>query len=147
MDVKKEFRKIFKFFVVGGSTFVIQAGSYLLFSRLLMPDMDHTTLYVLAMSLSLLFNYSINRAWTFGDQASAQGSARRYAYVVVVASVLNASMFWFGHNILHIYDLWMVVLANVIIPFFTFITHRLYTFHPEPGSAVKRIVRRATDSV
>ncbi len=147
MDVKKELKKVVKFLFVGGSTFLIQSLSYIAFSRLLMPQVDRTSLYVLAMLYSLIFNYSINRIWTFGDQNAAKGSVRRYSYVVVVASVLNASLFWFGHDVLHVYDLILLVAVNALIPFFTFATHRVYTFHPEPGSAVRRIVRRATDSV
>ncbi len=147
MDLKRELEKVFKFLIVGGSTFFIQSGCYLLFSRLVLPDMNRTAVFVLANLISIIFNYSVNRAWTFGDQASAKGSARRYAYVVVAASCISAFLFWLGHDLMQIYDMIVVVAVNAIIPFFTFVTHRLYTFHPEPHKIVKRIVRSGPDSV
>jgi putative flippase GtrA len=147
MDIGQEIKKVVKFLIVGCSTFVIQSVSYYVFSRFLMPDLDHTVLYVLAMALSLLFNYSANRKWTFDGQAAAQGSAKRYVYVVLMASLINSCTFWLGHDLLMFYDMHVVVLVNAIIPFFTFATHRLYTFNAKPRSVIHGIVRRAADSV
>jgi len=145
--LKKELKKLLRFLAVGVSTFIIQVVSYFFFSRIFFPQIDRTASYLLAVFYSLIFNYSANRAWTFGKQQIAGGSTKRYAQVAIAASLLSAFLFWIGHAAFHLYDLFVLVAVNLLIPFFTFISHRVYTFHHEPDKIIKQIVRRPADSV
>lgn len=143
----REIKKLIKFVIIGSTTFLIQAVFYLFFSRWLLADMNPTLLYALAVVYSLTFNYTGNRVWTFGEQASATGSARRYIQVACMAFVLSAGLFWLGHEVWRIFDFIVLVGVNLIIPFFTFIMHRIYTFHPEPRKIWHAVVRSGVDSV
>lgn len=136
-----EAKKLVRFLVVGVSTFLIQAILYYLFSRWLFVDLQRTVSYLLAMVYSVAFNYSLNRVWTFSAQPMAKGSAKRYVKVAGAASALSGVLFWLGHDILRLFDLYLVVFVNMIVPCFTFVMHRIYTFHDEPGRALKRFVR------
>jgi len=142
-----EMTKLAKFIFVGCSTFVLQSGLYFMFTRWLLEGLSHTLVYVLTLLYIMAFNYSLNRAWTFREQGSARGSVRRYAAVSVTASAICALLFWVGHDLLRIYDLLVVVAVNLIIPFYTFLAHRVYTFHGEPDQAIKRFVRSVPHSV
>lgn len=126
--LRKEIRKLTKFVIVGSTTFLLQTSLYFVFSRWLVSYLPQTMSYFLAVLYSLIYNYSLNRAWTFGDQASARGSVKRYAVVAATASVISSVLFWIGHDLLHFYDLYVVVAVSLLVPFYTFISHRKYTF-------------------
>ncbi|HPN15460.1 MAG TPA: GtrA family protein [bacterium] len=143
----REIKKLIKFVIIGSTTFLIQAVLYFIFSRWLMADMNPTLLYALAVLYSLIFNYAGNRAWTFGGQETAKGSAFRYVRVALMASAMSAGLFWLGHEALRIFDLWVLAGVNLIIPIFTFIMHRIYTFHAEPHRIWRAVVRSGVDSV
>jgi len=138
---RQELYKLIRFVIVGGSTFVLQSVLYFIFSRWLFVDLSHTASYMLAIGFAAVQNYVTHRAWTFGDQKAAQGSAYRFFIVLMAGIALNIFLFWLGHDVWHIYDLLVVFLVGAIIPFFTYLTHRLYTFHENPGAALQRIVR------
>jgi putative flippase GtrA len=144
---RSEITKLAKFFFVGSSTFILQSGLYFMFTRWLFDGLSHTLVYVLTLLYVMAFNYSLNRVWTFKEQGSAKGSAKRYAVVALSASAICALMFWIGHDLLHIYDMLVVVVVNLLIPFYTFAAHRMYTFHNEPDRAIKRFVRSVPHSV
>ncbi|MDD5725941.1 MAG: GtrA family protein [Patescibacteria group bacterium] len=139
--LQKEVYKLARFVVVGASTFLLQTALYFIFSRWLFTHVPHTVSYILALVYSLAYNYSLNRLWTFGDQSSAKGSAWRYSVVAVTASAICAVLFWIGHDLLHFYDLYVVVMVNLLIPFYTFVAHRLYTFHEQPHRHLQKFVR------
>ena len=140
----QELKKLTRFVFVGCSTFAIQSVLYFIFSRWLFINLPHTVTYVLVLLYSLVFNYSINRVWTFGDQAAAQGSVKRYAVVALSASLMCVVLFWVGHDLLRFYDLYVIVAVNLMVPFYTFAAHRHYTFHDKPGDALKKFVRSST---
>lgn len=143
-DWHQELNKLMKFVFVGCSTFAIQSIFYFIFTRWLFINFPHTVAYVLVLFYSLIFNYSINRIWTFGDQIAAKGSVQRYAAVALSASLICAVLFWIGHDRLHFYDFYVIIAVNLIIPFYTFVAHRFYTFHNKPGDALKKFVRSST---
>lgn len=136
--VYKEIRKLAKFFIVGSTTFVFQTLLYIVFSRWLLTYAPRTISYALAILYAIVYNYSLNRVWTFGDQGTAKGSAKRYAYVAITASIISSVLFWVGHDLLDLYDLYVVIGVNLMIPFYTFVAHRKYTFHPKPVQVLRR---------
>ncbi len=125
---KKEFWKLVRFGMVGASTFAFQFVLYFIFSRFLMPDISRTYVYYLVMGFVVAENYTAHRLWTFKDHAIPKNSVGRYTIVAVLAIILNAFIFWFGHSIIKIYDLYMVFLAGLAVPLFTYAGHRWYTF-------------------
>ncbi|MDD5438207.1 MAG: GtrA family protein [Patescibacteria group bacterium] len=126
--IRKEIPKLTKFVIVGSTTFLLQTFLYYVFSRWLVSYLPRTMTYFLAVVYSLVYNYSLNRAWTFNRHAAAKGSVKRYAVVAVVASVISSILFWIGHDWLHFYDLYVVVGVNLLVPLYTFVAHRQYTF-------------------
>jgi putative flippase GtrA len=125
---KKEFWKLVRFGMVGVSTFAFQFILYFIFSRFLMPDISRSYVYYLVMGFTVAENYSAHRLWTFKDHAIPKNSMGRYIIVAVLATALNAGLFWLGHNVFKVYDLIMVFLAGLAVPLFTYAGHRWYTF-------------------
>lgn len=136
----QEVLKLVRFVIVGGTTFVFQSFLYFVFSRWLFLDMPNIASYMLAIGFAAVQNYVMHRAWTFGDQKTAQGSAFRFLTVLSLGIGLNIVIFWICYGLLGIHDLVSAFIAGIIVPLFTFLTHRFWTFHENPGAALSRIV-------
>ncbi len=131
----KEFWKLAKFAVVGGTTFLIQAGLYFVFTRFVFSDLPKLASFILALSIAAEQNYVSHRIWTFKDQKTDSGSTLRYVIVLLGGLVLNAGIFWLGQDVLHIYDMLVIVIAGAGVPFVTYLSHRYFTFRSTPLSA------------
>jgi putative flippase GtrA len=83
-----------------------------------------------------LFNFEANRRFTFASKRTA-GALFRFGVVAVVASGMNTGLFWAGHSFLGLYDLAVIVANTLLVAFFTFSSHRLFTFHPDPWRYVR----------
>ncbi len=129
--IKNERRRLMIFFVVGITANALVIGMYALFSRILWSHGPKTLEYAICVILGTLANFEANRYFTF-SAARSYSSALRFGLVAVVAIGLSSTLFWLGHDVLHINDI-LVAVANVfIIAVFTFSAHRLFTFHPDP---------------
>ncbi|MFA5935746.1 MAG: GtrA family protein [Patescibacteria group bacterium] len=130
--IQQEWKMIFRFLLVGSSSFLVKAGVYALLSRLLWMDGPRSLQNAAALSISMMYNYTLHRLWTFTHQAPSRGSAQRYVGVVAVASLLDVVFFYFAHDVFGLYDFLVLVLGAMLGAFFTFTAHRLFTFHNNP---------------
>lgn len=126
--LRKEFRTIFRFGVVGSSSVLLKIGCYAVISRILWTHGPRSFQNVLALGIAMIYNYSLHRWWTFKHQKADQGSAVRYMGVVAAASLLDAGLFYLGHDILRVYDFLVLAVIPFLVAAFTFLGHRLFTF-------------------
>jgi putative flippase GtrA len=130
--VLREWKTVVRFAIVGGSSFLVKAGAYALLSRLIWNSGPRWVENILALGVAMVYNYSLHRMWTFKFQQPHPGSAPRYVIVVAIASLLDAVLFYIGHDRLKVYDFLMLVIDAALIAGFTFSAHRLFTFHSNP---------------
>jgi putative flippase GtrA len=130
---KREWKTVFRFGIVGGSSLLVKTGVYALLSRILWNDGPRLVQNILALCVSMIYNYLLHRFWTFRSQAPQNSSAPRYVMVVVAASLLDAFLFYIGHTVLEIYDFAVIVGAAFIGALFTFTAHRFFTFRGRPS--------------
>lgn len=128
----REWRTFVRFALVGGSSFLVKFLAYTILSRLIWNDGPRWLENIMALGVAMIYNYTLHRMWTFKFQQPHPGSAVRYVIVVIVASLLDAVLFYIGHDLLGIYDLFMLVIDAALIAGFTFSAHRLFTFHNNP---------------
>lgn len=129
--IYRERKRLMIFFVVGMIANTLVIGMYALFSRILWVAGPKTFEYAVCVILGTIVNFEANRRFTFST-ARSYGSAIRFMGVAVIAIGLSSSLFWLGHDVLHINDI-LVAVGNVfIIAIFTFSAHRQFTFHPHP---------------
>ena len=147
MNIKQEALKIIKFFIVGFTSFLIQTAIYYVFTRMLFTQIPAIASYMLAIAITAIQNYSLHRTWTFKDQKMAQGTARRFINVLIFGYCLNSMFFYVFHHILHFYDLLVMITAGFLYPLYTFVAHRVYTFHHAPKNLLTKIVRKRLNSV
>lgn len=138
--VIREWRSMMKFVIVGSTSVALKAGIYALLSRALWTSGPHWIENIAALTISTIYNYTFHRFWTFSHLKPAAGSSRRYLIVLAFGFALDATLFTVGTEVLKIYDFLVILVVSMIIPCFTFVVHRVFTFHPNP-------YRRKTDVV
>ncbi|MFH1077782.1 MAG: GtrA family protein [Patescibacteria group bacterium] len=141
--LRKEWATISRFVLVGGSTVLLKIGLYTLLSRYVWVEGPNTIENVMALVTAQVYNYFSNRYWTFGHQEPAPGSLKRYLTVFAFGAAADASLFYVGHEIFKVYDLIVIVFVTGLVSMFTFVTHRLFTFHADPYKRRTDVVQSA----
>lgn len=141
--VLREWKTVFRFGLVGGSSFLVKAGGYALLSRVLWTDGPRSIQNVLALGLAMIYNYTLHRFWTFRFQRPTNGSAPRYIAVVIAASLLDVVFFYILHDLFGVYDFLVLALGALCGGVFTFTSHRLFTFHHDPYRRKRNVVQSA----
>jgi len=108
-------------------------------SRVLWQHGPRTIQYSLVVCIVTWLNYEANRHFTFQTTQRSMGSLGRFTAVAILATILNGTLFWIGHEILHILDFAVIIVDAGLIACFTFSSHRLFTFHTHPWRLVKRM--------
>ena len=130
--IQQEWRLLTKYLFVGGSSFFVKAVSYILISRIIQPGGVREIQNVEAVAITVVYNYTLHRLWTFRGKKPAPGSTFRYAIVVTISVFLDACLFYLLHSILHIYDAVTIVFVGGIMALYGFLGHTFFTFHHNP---------------
>lgn len=129
----KEARRLTKFVLVGGSSFLLFIGIYTLLARFLWPDASRTLLTFCSSLLSAVYNFSVHRFWTFRSRAFVGSALARYFVVMGIATIEQTVLFYVGHEVLHLFDYLVQVLVAAPVALTTYLLHRFFTFHPKHG--------------
>jgi putative flippase GtrA len=123
-----EMWSIFKFGVVGVTSLALNTAMYALLSRVVWPDGNRTLESVMAVLFASIYNFTMHKIWTFGAKQFNGAMLLRYAVVVVIGSGLSGSLFFVGHELLHIYDFAVLIGSAFIVAGATYFLHKLFTF-------------------
>lgn len=125
---REEFERITRFIIIGGLSFIFNYALYIAISRWLWKQGDRTLENFLATSITCVANYLAHRAWTFRSGGSHGTQAVRYVMVALSAVALQSFFFWIGYHILGGHDLVVIFVVAILIPFYTYLAHKLFTF-------------------
>lgn len=126
--MQDEIERLIRFIIIGGLSFLMYFGLYALISRWLWITGNRSLQNFLAVCITSIFNYLAHRAWTFRSQGNHLDQMWRYLMVAVSATLLQSGLFWLGHVYLGWYDFIVVVVVAVLVPFYTYLLHRVFTF-------------------
>ncbi|MEN9558563.1 MAG: GtrA-like protein [Candidatus Parcubacteria bacterium] len=127
-----EFRKVVKFGLVGGSTFLIYFLLYRWF-RETWTQGSYTLMAFVASVVSSIYNFFMHRRLTFRSSASVGKSATRYVMVLMFCTMLQTGLFFLGNEVLHLFDYLVLFLVAVPVAATSYLLHRVFTFHPRHG--------------
>jgi putative flippase GtrA len=135
-SMRTEAGQIFRFIIIGGLSFLIYAAMYALLSRVVWTAGNRTVESFISTVVSALFNYVTHRSWTFRSRGSHGRQVWRYVLTVGSASLIQTGLFWLGHEIFHIYDFILIFTISALMPCYTYVMHKLFTFRPgKPASS------------
>ncbi|MSR85579.1 GtrA family protein [Candidatus Uhrbacteria bacterium] len=130
--VQREFERLVRFGICGFLSWLLYFFMYTLLSRFLWESGDRNIQNFIAVGFASVFNFFAHRRWTFRSHGKHWKEIFRYVSVMIVATLIEMFLFWFGHSYLGIYDFIVVVVAAGIVAVFTYGCHRYYTFHHQP---------------
>ncbi len=135
---KAERRKLARYGAIGVSSLVLTTALYHIVSVRIFPHASRTLLYTLVVIFVSWLNYEANSYFTFEKKRSVATIAR-FTTIAIIATILNTILFWIGYELLHLWDLLVIVLNCGIVTLFTFSSHRLFTFHENPWRHLARL--------
>lgn len=86
----KEIWRTAKYLMVSASSGLIELGGYALLSHVI--DWGHWISYLIALAASVLWNFTINRRYTFRSSASATSGALKIFLFYLVFTPLSAAL-------------------------------------------------------
>jgi putative flippase GtrA len=125
---REEGERIARFVLIGGLSFAFNYIVYILLSRVLWPNGDRTLENFLAVVITSVLNYLAHRRWTFRSKGAHTTQITRYIFVAVSAILLQSCLFWIGYHLFHAPDLLVIFVVGIMIPFYTYLAHKLFTF-------------------
>ena len=140
--VKREWKMMIRYFFVGSSSFLVKAGMYMLLSRVLQPGGLRDFQNAEAIFISVVYNYTLHRLWTFRGKTPARGSMIRYLSVVGSSIVLDAAIFHVLHTRMGIYDAYVIGIIGIMIAGYGFMSHTFFSFHDDPFRGFKRLIEK-----
>lgn len=135
---KLEFFRLMRFGVIGIFSLLANLGLYAFLTRILWPHGPRTLQYVIVTILVTWLNYEANRWFTFQVAVRSRAAMGRFAVVAFLALGLNAGLFWLGHDVFGMWDFAVIVVNAFVVAVFTFVSHRLFTFHEHPWRWIRR---------
>ena len=108
----KELLRTIKFTAFSLSAGVIQIGSYALFSEVL--KLEHWLSYLVALVLSVLWNFTLNRKYTFKSNANITKAMILVALFYLVFTPLSTTLEYYLADVYHING-YLVTLLNMVL--------------------------------
>lgn len=121
----KLFKQLFRFGVVGGLAFLIDAG--LLYILTEFCHIHYLISSVISFTVSLAFNYILSIIWVF-DVKKKQTYKDVILFVVlsVIGLGINQLVMFLGVDFLHIYYMLCKVISTIIVMIYNFITRKIF---------------------
>ncbi len=128
LRLRTEAPRLIRFLIVGGLSAFLLFGMYALLSRVIWPHGNHTLEQAIAIMGAAAFNFFAHRTITYRARGSHTLHAKRYILVFICANLAQSVLFWIGHEALHLYDFFVLVIVTGLIALGTYTAHRFYTF-------------------
>jgi putative flippase GtrA len=129
---RDEGERIVRFLCIGGISFLCNYALYYVLSRLIWPTGNRTLENFLATAITSILNYLAHRQWTFRSQGRHRTQLTRYIGVAVSAILMQSALFWIGYHLLQANDLVVIFVVAIMIPFYTYLAHKFFTFRESP---------------
>lgn len=126
---RKEIWGLFKYGLVGGSSFCIHAGIYALLSRVVWESGSRTLEYVIALVIAALYNFTLHRLWTFSLSTYSHKMVFRYSAVLLGSMGLQSIIFHIGVERLGFFDGFVFLVAASFAALVQYLGHRFVTFN------------------
>lgn len=124
--MKKEIIRTIKYALVAASAGIIQIGAFTLFNEVF--HMNYWLGYLIALVLSVLWNFTINRRYTFKSASNVKKAMLLvFAYYVVFTPLSTLLEHFLTDNLQ--WNEYLVTIINMLINFITeFLYQRFFVF-------------------
>jgi len=124
---KIPWQRLTRFVIIGGGAFVIDFGLYYIFTRF--GHFPYLASRTVSITLSMIWNFFLNRSWTFqATNGPITRQATRFIIVMVATSLLNLALMHVGVSTLHLNDLLTLVAVTGLITLVNFVFHQAWSY-------------------
>ena len=125
-NTKKLFSQIIKYWFVGGTAFVIDAG--LLFLLTECCWIHYLISGMISFTASVIYNYILSVKWVFDAKKDANKTQEFIVFIVlsVIGLGINQLFMWLFVDMMHIYYMLSKIIATVIVMVYNFITRKIF---------------------
>ena len=96
-----KYREFAKFLVVGGTTWIIDTGTFFLLKHTVLPE-KVLTAKIIAILLAMIVNYVLNREWSFKDRGGRERHHEAALFFLLngIGIIVNLIPLWISHYVL-----------------------------------------------
>ena len=119
--------KLMKFVITGGVALTIDIAIYYALTRY--GGVYYLLARTLSLGVAILWNFSINRYWTFQATEGGVGrQASRFVIVIVSTSLMSLGLMKLGVSILHFHDMIVLLAVSVVTTLLNFSAHYFWSY-------------------
>ena len=119
--------KLTKFVITGGIALAIDVAIYYLLTR--HGDVYYLLARTISLGVAILWNFSINRFWTFqATTGDVRWQALKFVVVIGATSLLSLALMHVGVTILEFHDLLVLLSVAVLTTLINFSAHSLWSY-------------------
>ncbi|MTD14141.1 GtrA family protein [Nakamurella sp. YIM 132087] len=98
-----KYRELAKFLVVGGSSWVVDSGLFLILSHTILDEKVITS-KIISILVSTIFSYILNREWSFSHRGGRERHHEAMLFFLVngIGLLLNLVPLWISHYLIGI---------------------------------------------
>jgi len=127
MSSSKLINTFFRYLVSGGTATSVHFSVLIAFMEYA-PQINATIATTAAFFVAVLVNYNIQYHWTFKVTGSHKRFFIRYICVTFVTMALNASVFWYYYEWVHLSYLFSQFFATGLVFMVNFLINNFFTF-------------------
>lgn len=125
--MRKIFRQIIKFAVVGVSAFMIDYVLMVLITEVF--SINYLLSNAISFSASVIYNYILSIFWVFDVDSSKSNQCKNLVIFIVLSMIgllINQLLMWIQVNQLNIYYMIAKIFATVVVMVYNFISRKIY---------------------
>ncbi len=124
---KFPFQRLVKFIVTGGIALLIDVAIYFMLTRY--GDIYYLLSRTISLSVAIVWNFSINRIWTFqATSGKVTTQVPRFLVVIFSTSILSLFLMHLGVSYLHLNDLFVIIIVAIITTVINFSAHSFWSY-------------------
>ena len=124
----------FRYLISGGTAVSVQFGVLIALMEYV-SRINATLAASIAFTIACIVNYNIQYHWAFKVTGSHKRFFTRYISVTIITLGLNAAMFWYFHDFVHLSYLFAQFFASGLVFLVNFLINHFFTFKmPAPES-------------
>lgn len=122
--------KLTKFIITGGMALAIDVAIYYVLTRY--GGMYYLLARTISLGVAILWNFSINRYWTFqATEGRVSRQAPRFIVVILSTSLMSLGLMKIGVSVLHFHDLIVLFVVSALTTLLNFSAHSLWSYKKE----------------